>query len=65
MTRNGRDIPASRAIAGAGGLFVVVGLVGIIVWPTGFVLWVILIASGVAAIPRVLIEWWEERNHDA
>lgn len=42
-----------------------VGLVGIIVWPTGVVLWVILIASGVAAVPRVLIESWKDRNHDA
>jgi hypothetical protein len=65
VERSGRDVPAHRAIAGARGLFALVGLVGIIVCATGFVLWVILIASGVAAVPRVLIEWWKERNHDA
>jgi hypothetical protein len=62
MRRNGRDLSPSRAIAAAGGLFFLIGLVGITVWPTGFVLWVILIASGVAAVPRVLIEWWKERK---
>lgn len=60
MGRDGRDTPPSRAIAGAGALFFLIGLVGIILWPTGIVLWVILIVSGVAAIPRAIIEWWRE-----
>jgi cyanate permease len=51
-----RDTPAHEAVAFAGWLFVVLGLVGLIFWRELYVLWVLVIGFGVAALPRALFE---------
>jgi cyanate permease len=58
MPPTNRDTPAHRAINIAGWVFVVVGILGLIFWPSVMILWVFLIAFGVAALPRALIERW-------
>jgi hypothetical protein len=55
--RHRYDTPAHRAIAIAGWAFVVVGLVGLILIPRLYVVWVFMIAFGVAALPRAIAEW--------
>ena len=57
-----RDTRAHRAIALAGWVFAVVGLVGVIVYPRAMLLWVLLIFFGIASIPRALVEWWRDRR---
>jgi hypothetical protein len=60
--RPARDTPAHRAIALAGWVFAVAGLVGIIVYPRALLVWVFLIFFGLAAIPRAAGEWWRRRR---
>jgi hypothetical protein len=57
-----RETPAHRAIALAGWVLAVVGLVGVIVYPRAVLLWVFLIFFGIASIPRAFLEWWRERR---
>ena len=57
-----RDTPAHRAVAWTGWAFMVVGLVGLIVAPQLLFLWAILIAFGLAALPRAAFEWWRDRR---
>lgn len=56
------NTPVHRAIALAGWALAVVGLVGIIVYPSALVLWVFFIFFGIAALPRALGEWWRDRR---
>ena len=62
MARADRDTGAHRAIAFGGWVFIGVGLLGLGLWPRAFIVWVALIAFGVAALPRALIEWWRDRR---
>jgi hypothetical protein len=51
------DTPAHRAIALAGWIFVVIGLVGLLVVTRLYVVWVAMIFFGVAALPRARTAW--------
>jgi hypothetical protein len=51
-----------RAIAIAGYAFVVVGLVGLIVWTKLYVVWIFMIGFGVAALPRAFAEWQRQKR---
>jgi hypothetical protein len=57
-----RNTPAHRAIAFAGWVLAVVGLVGIIVYPRALVVWFFFLFFGLAAIPRAVGEWWRKRR---
>ena len=54
VPRHERDTTAHRAINLAGWLFVVIGILGLI-WRGGLIVWVFLIAFGLAALPRALM----------
>jgi hypothetical protein len=56
-----RDTPAHRAIALIGWVLAAVGVIGLLVYPQLLILWVFMIAFGVAAIPRAIIERWRDR----
>lgn len=62
MTPPKRDTPAHRAIATTGWVLAALGLAGLIVWPDLIVVWVFMIAFGVAALPRALLEWLRARR---
>ena len=62
MSPKRRDTPAHRAVAAIGWLLAAVGVVGLIVKPDLLILWVALIAFGVAPIPRALIERFRDRS---
>jgi cyanate permease len=62
MPKPPHNTPAHRAIAIAGWTFVVIGLVGVILWPGLAVVWAFLIAFGIAALPRALVEYWKRRR---
>ena len=62
MSPKRRDMPAHRAVAAVGWLLAAVGVVGLIVKPDLLILWVALIAFGVAPIPRALIERFRDRS---
>jgi hypothetical protein len=55
------DTPAHRAIAIAGWVLTVVGLVGIILYPKALVVWAFLLFFGLAAVPRAVVEGWRDR----
>ena len=59
--RASRDTPAHRAIALAGWVLAVAGLVGIVVYPRLLVVWFFLF-FGLAAVPRAVGEWWRDRR---
>ena len=64
MSPTRRDTPAHRAVAAIGWLLAAVGVVGLIVKPDLLILLVALIAFGVAAVPRALIERFRDRSRD-
>ena len=62
MAPKRRDTPAHRAVAVLGWVLVAVGVVGLIVYRDPVVLWVFMIAFGVAAVPRALLERLRDRR---
>jgi hypothetical protein len=61
--RASRDTPAHRAIALAGWVLAVAGLVGIVVYPRLLVVWFFFfLFFGLAAVPRAVGEWWRDRR---
>jgi hypothetical protein len=50
------NTPAHRAVAVVGWVLIVIGVLGLIVYPSLLVLWVAMIAFGIAPLPRTLIE---------
>jgi hypothetical protein len=57
---------AHRAVAWAGAVFAGIGVIGLFLAPSAYVLWVCLIAFGTATIPRVLLTRLRayRRRHD-
>jgi hypothetical protein len=62
MSERRRDTGAHRAVAAIGWLLAAIGVVGLIAYPSLLVLWVAMIAFGVAAVPRALIERLRDRK---
>ena len=60
--RASRETPTHRAIALAGWVLAVAGLVGIIVYPRLLVIWFFFLFFGLAAVPRAVGEWWRNRR---
>jgi cyanate permease len=56
---------AHRAIAIAGYVLTVIGLVGIILWRELLVVWAFMIFFGIATLPRALLDWFHERRSRA
>ena len=57
-----RDTRAHGTVAALGWMLAGIGVVGLIAYRTLLVVWVAMIAFGVAAIPRALIEWLRDRK---
>lgn len=56
-----RDTQAHRVVALIGWVLATVGVIGLVVSPSLLVVWVVMIAFGVAAIPRAIVERWRDR----
>lgn len=63
MDRPHREAAVQRVLAWLGAATAVVGLIGLLLVPSAYVLWVFLIAFGVATVPRWLITQARKRRH--
>jgi Flp pilus assembly protein TadB len=63
MDRPHREAAVRGVLAWLGAATTVLGLVGLLLVPSAYVVWVFLIAFGVATVPRWLITQARKRRH--
>ena len=57
-----RDTQAHRAVARLGWIFAALGVLGLVFWRDLYILWVAMIAFGLAYVPGQILRWWRSRR---